>query len=293
MFVFQSKTKRQIQILGIIISPKKHFTVTQLAAIFNVEELTIRRDLRELREEGILIHSTKKYGVCLERPLEEQQLKEIILHFMGLNYTQHTVDRSTSSLIKKYHSSALENIVLLQLAIDNSEVIRVMYYDEEIGDFFKRRINPLLIFQNDGSWRVLSQDGKLIKQFLLEKISEVELTGEKFQRITSAEFDELFSNSWKSWIGKDRIPFKLHISKQWSERLIHKTFLKDQKIEMLDDGTVFFEAEVNSLVELAAWIVSRGKGIKVIYPDELKDAVINLAKECLGNYEFEGNKIQK
>lgn len=284
MFKFQSKTKRQIQILGLSLSKTKRYSIADLAELFNVEELTIKRDLQELRSEGIVIHSTKKNGVCLDQPLEDNQVKEIILHFIGLNYTQYSVDRSTTSLIKKYKSGALENIVLLQLSIDNCEISEVKYWDENRNEYQKRLISPLVIFQNDGSWRVLCQDGEIIKQFLLEKISEVKLTGKNFKRISSTEFDDLFSNSWKSWIGTNRIHFKLRISKPWADRILQKEFLKNQKMTSLDDASIIFEAEVNSLSELAGWIVSRGNGIEVISPPELKQAVINLARESLSNY---------
>lgn len=284
MFKFQSKIKRQIQILGLSLSKSKHYTVPDLAELFNVEELTIKRDLQELRAEGIEIHSTKKDGVCLDSPPDESLLKEIILHFMGLNYTQHSVDRSTSSLIKKYKEEALENIVMLQFAIDKLEIAEVLYWDENQSTYQKRSISPLVIFQNDGSWRVLCQDGDIIKQFLLEKISQVRLTGKHFKRISKTQFDDLFSNSWKSWIGTERIRFKLHILKPWADRVLHKEFLRDQEIKVLDDGSVHFCGEVNSMSELAGWIVSRGNGVKVIEPPELKDAVIRLAKEALNNY---------
>ncbi len=62
----------------------------------------------------------------------------------------------------------------------------------------------------------------------------------------------------------------------------------DQKITKQQDGSITFECTVNSLNEIAGWIVSRGEGIKVIEPDELKDMVRNLAKGTLRNY-YESN----
>jgi len=50
------------------------------------------------------------------------------------------------------------------------------------------------------------------------------------------------------------------------------------------DGSLILEATVNSLREITSWIVSRGKGIVVIEPEELKKNVISIAKGALGNY---------
>jgi len=57
-----------------------------------------------------------------------------------------------------------------------------------------------------------------------------------------------------------------------------------RQIEILEDGSIIFEATVNSLNEIADWIVSRGEGIKVLAPDKLKEHVLGLARGILKNY---------
>jgi predicted DNA-binding transcriptional regulator YafY len=52
-----------------------------------------------------------------------------------------------------------------------------------------------------------------------------------------------------------------------------------------EDGSVVLEATVNSLTEIASWVVSRGKGVAVLEPKALKDLVINTAKGVLENYK--------
>jgi predicted DNA-binding transcriptional regulator YafY len=49
-------------------------------------------------------------------------------------------------------------------------------------------------------------------------------------------------------------------------------------------GSIFFEATVNSLNEIAGWIISRGEGVKVLAPDILKEHVMELAQGVLKNY---------
>jgi predicted DNA-binding transcriptional regulator YafY len=60
--------------------------------------------------------------------------------------------------------------------------------------------------------------------------------------------------------------------------------IKGQKVTKQEDGSIIFEATVNSLNEIAAWIVSRGEGIKVLASDKLKEHVIELAQGVLNNY---------
>ena len=59
----RAKIKRQSEILGLILSNQKILAIADLAFVFECEELTIKRDLKELREMGIDIHSSGKKGV--------------------------------------------------------------------------------------------------------------------------------------------------------------------------------------------------------------------------------------
>jgi predicted DNA-binding transcriptional regulator YafY len=60
--------------------------------------------------------------------------------------------------------------------------------------------------------------------------------------------------------------------------------IKGQQVTKQEDGSIIFEATVNSLNEIAGWIVSRGEGIKVLASDKLKEHVIELARGVLNNY---------
>lgn len=50
------------------------------------------------------------------------------------------------------------------------------------------------------------------------------------------------------------------------------------------DGSIIYETVVNSLNEIASWIVSRGKGVVVLEPESLKKLVIKTAEDVLKNY---------
>jgi predicted DNA-binding transcriptional regulator YafY len=72
----------------------------------------------------------------------------------------------------------------------------------------------------------------------------------------------------------------------WAERIKQKQMMVFQKITECDDGAIIYETMVNSLEEIASWIVSRGEGIIVMEPVELRELVIDRAKGALKNYEL-------
>lgn len=285
MFDFQSKFKRQIEILGLCLASqvKKPLRTIELAEYFRVEELTIKRDLQDLRGYGIDIHSNKKSGVCLTTELSKEKLVDIILHYAGLNHNDYALDKSTSLLVEKRGVDALSNMVALQLCIDNSEAVLIDYNKRASNIEEAKLVEPLLIFQNEGSWRLLAVADGIMKQYILDKLVKVKTSGNNFEK-GNYNLSDLFKYSWKSWLGDEKHKIKLWLSPFWAERVKPRMLVADQKITKNEDGSIIFECTVNALNEIAGWIVSRGVGVKVLEPEELKDEVINLARGALNNY---------
>lgn len=256
-----------------------------LAYFFEVEELTIMRDLQQLRSIGIDIHSTKKDGVCINKKLHEQKLLELIQQYSSLSQNSAFADKSTKLLVNRLGEKSLANFVILQMAAEKSRVAAIDYEKDNGMLDFCREICPVLVFQSDNYWRVLTcSDGKF-KQFHLNKILEARQTERSFPKISDNVLEDVFRFSWKSWVGTDKIDIKLEFSTVWKERILPKQLMTNESFTEIAGGNFIYETTVNSLDELASWIVSRGKGVKVIEPEELKTRVIALAKDSLGNYE--------
>lgn len=283
MHSLHSKLKRQIEIVGLSLNNEKKFSVFDVAELFHCEELTIKRDLQELRTNGIDIHSTKGKGVCIESKIAETKLKEFISQYIALSNSTSVIDKATSLLFKKQKEKSLRNVVTIQRAIDEEKILLVDYITEGKTES-NIEISPLLIFQSEGYWRLLALLKDNIKQFHLDKLSNIRVTEKKFKKIPLNELEELFRFSWRSWIGKEKFTVKLLLSKWWTKILKPRQLMETQLISENSDGSIILEITVNSLEEIASWVVSRGKGVKVLEPKELKARVIRLAKETLSNY---------
>jgi predicted DNA-binding transcriptional regulator YafY len=283
----QSKLKRQIEIIGLCVCDGRTVSYSQadLASMFGVDEVTIKRDLKDLRFIGIPISSYKRGGVKITGGLNKGQTRELMLNYVGLCYAGNIFDKSTALLIEKQNHNSIGNFVQLQLCVENNLMAKIVYHNHKYEEE-ERLIKPLLIFHSEGSWRLLTQAESSVKQFHLDKITNVRMTDKKFDRMLDEEFEGMFSNSWGSWIGKERINVKLHFDKTWADRLKNRMLVRNQKMETKVDGSIIFSATVNTLAEIASWIVSRGKGCVVLEPSELRDRVIQIARESLDNYEL-------
>jgi predicted DNA-binding transcriptional regulator YafY len=286
MIDFKSKFKRQIEILGICLNKSyKGLSIKDFAELFGVEELTIKRDMNDLRAAGISIHSSKGKGVGLERRPDLEKIRELIKQYSALSTSDSFVEKSTNLLVAKLKEQALANMTVLQMCIDKDKMAVIDY--EKDADIFERaqEIAPLLIFQTDNYWRVLTISQGGIKQFIMNKIISAKQSRRSFKPLSKEKIEDVFKHSFRSWLGEDTFKIRLEFSSYWADRIKPKQLLDNETFTAQKDGSVIYEAVVNSLDEIAGWVVTRGKGIRVLEPDELKQKVITLASGVLKNYK--------
>ncbi len=284
MLDIQTKVKRQIEILGMAIHNTDRLRDIDFSVIFNRDVPTIKRDMQELRSLGITIHSVKSRGICVGTKLDLKLLRALILQYLGICNSASGIDKATTLLVKKHRERALRKVVLLQRCIDQSRVAIIDYQKDDGPTEKEREICPLLIFSSEGQWRVLAINEERLKQYLLNKMLEVRQGEKKFKRVPQEEIDDMFRYSFRSWIGPEKHQVKIRLNETWAKRVRPRQMMETEILTEEGDGSVVFETTVNSLEEVASWVVSRGEGVKVLEPDRLKDMVICLAKGALGNY---------
>jgi predicted DNA-binding transcriptional regulator YafY len=285
MIPFQNNTKRKIELLGLALHNEEKLRDADFADLFDRDVPTVKRDMAELRSEGVDIHSRKNAGITVAGPVEEAVLRSAIVQYIGMCTAHTAADKATALLVKKHHEYALTMVVQLQRCIDGTLMARIDY-EKAAGETERgREIGPLTLFSSEGYWRVLAlHDGK-VKQYHLTKISSLAPTTRKFRRPPAEEIDQVFRYSFRSWTGTDAHRVSVIMDGVWAERLRHQQLSDTQELTDLPDGGIRLELTVNSLDEFAAWVVARGKGVRVESPFELRRKVVSLATGVLSNYE--------
>lgn len=284
MLDFQTKLKRQIALVGMAIDNSGHLKDADFAAIFDRDIPTIKRDLQELRSYGIDIHSEKKRGICLANAIEPAVIRGLTAQFLAICSNGGSTDKATSLLVKQLKERALSTVVTLQQSIDRRTIVTADYQKDADTIERGRELCPLVLFSSDGSWRVLALNDGRMKQYHLNKLLHVRAGERRFKRIPEAEIEEMFRYSFRSWLGNEKHRIRIRLSPEWASRIKPRQLMETQVITEESDGSVVFESIVNSLAEVAGWVVSRGKGVEVLEPGELKAKVIELANGALSNY---------
>ncbi|HYX07115.1 MAG TPA: WYL domain-containing protein, partial [Bacteroidales bacterium] len=257
---------------------------------FKCEQITIKRDLSELRANGIDIHSSGKKGIVIDNSLTKEQIQDLLFSYFS-SAVNKQYDKALRLLVSKQKEKSIPIITTLQKGMEENKKVIIDYQRNESKNSYKCEIDPIMFFQSSGKWRLLARDEEILKQFLVDKISSAELTKKKFHKIPKEEIDQLFEGSFRSWIGSEKHKVKLRFYPPWVKRIKPNQMMETQVITENEDSSIDLEMTVNSLSEVAGWIVSRGKGVEVIEPKTLRDEVIKLAGETLANYNKRGNKV--
>lgn len=279
------KIKRQTEALSLILNFPGKYKTYDLEDYFNVTELTIKRDLKDLRSLGVDVHSRKNKGLSVESDISDDIIKLLTAQYVGFVVNMRSFDYASNLLISKFGNKSIAIIAMLQMCVDRNYKVKFIYYqfDKEAGE--EKIVEPLCVFQSDKNWRLLAKDGKALKQYLLCKMESPVPLEIKFNPVPQEEIDEAFETSFRSWIGGGRFKVKLLISEFWADRVKKVQLMENQIIKENGDGSITLELLVNSLSEISGWIVARGEGIIVLEPEELKNLVITAARGALKNYE--------
>lgn len=281
----ESKERRQVEIVSLVQSSPVNLSVADLCEKFGVEVATIHRDLRELRERGILIHSVRN-GLQLLRPLTQKDQYNLLSSYLSFVRQAVSFPKNLSLITKKLKSKSLDVLVSLVNAIEGRYVLELTYYKVFDDETVIRVVEPYDLIPTFRDWRLIARSDGIFKTFLVENIKEVRDLDRRFQRIPSYDVTELFRRSFDYWSGGEEIEVVLQFRKRVGSIIENGVWSEDQEMNTLPNGSVVLRMKVNSLEEIGNWVMTWGRDVKVVKPVELKGYVFRKAKGLMAANSF-------
>lgn len=215
------RADRLFQIIQLMRGRRRAVTARQIAEHLEVSERTIYRDIRDLVASGTPIEGEAGIGYSLRRAYDLPPLMfdadEVEALMLGARlvaaYGDANLRRAAASVVSKVEvvlpaqmkarlaESSLfvanidrgtnEDLLAIRVAIQSRQKLRIRYEDRE-GEGTERVIRPLGAFFWGRRWTVtawceLRQD---VRNFRLDRIAEVEPTGDTFEEEPSATLRE-------------------------------------------------------------------------------------------------------
>ncbi len=262
---------RQIEILSQIINGKV-CSKADLAAEYNVEEITINRDMRVLRDKGIQIFSKNNRVVLTSAPTAEI-LSRLAAEYISLKLNSEMHYENLKVLSKHLKQNTLTCLTFISKAIAEKIVIEIKYqrlYDDQIETYV---LQPVRLINIEYNWlmHACKMNETLIQSFYVNRIKDIRLSNKKF-RLNVLE---------QSTEAKYKIILRFHPDVE--QQVLGKIWFDDFEAEK--DATDFIIIKTNQPItnKLASWCISWWNNIEVIEPDELKNHIHSMISEYLKN----------
>lgn len=237
---------------------------------------TLQRDLKEIRNVfGIDIEYSKpnKGYFIIQNENENlnfQRMMEAFDMFNSLNLAQ---DLTPYIHLEKRKPQGTENLYGMLHAIKNKLKIKYTYHKFWEKEFSQRLIEPLALKEFKNRWYIIAKDNKdnEIKTFALDRISNLEITSQKFVYPKDYNIEDNFRYSFGIMGGTDKEPQEIVLSfvpfqgKYIKTLPLHHTqeILKDTENELKVKLKVFITQDF--IMEL----LSFADNMKVIKPKSL------------------------
>jgi len=308
-------SERRLKLILMLQDSKKKLTVNDLADEFGVSRRTIFRDFNFLSDINVPVtwDEYSGYGVIdgYKIPPLMFNSRELATIMVGLNFVKSQVDKNLvddakgvelkiknvlPDDLKEFMESLDDRTVvdpflhfgadkkeggnwyLLSSGISQKKRIEFIYESKMDGVVSGRSVDPyLLVFYRD-HWNLIGFSHKrdAVRNFVLDRMSEVKILDEKFGENTEIDVEGLIFNSNES--GQN-----IGVVIDESAERVFKANLPTKiiKLDRVGSKKIKVEFKFDNLDYLNDWLLQFGNSVKVISPESLKKKRENILNEML------------
>lgn len=249
---------------------------------------TLQRDIKDIDNMfGITIKHKRDYGYYIaEKDINPEIDFERILQEFDLMTAINPEIRSLGFILPDHQRpKGSDNFPLFITSIKECRKLSFEYIlYRKNNAIIRKTISPYFLKESLGLWYIIGFDEKgILKYFGIDRVINVEVLNEKFEKDPSIDTDNLFNYSYGIW-NDVTLPIE-HIELSFS--LLDGSFIKakpfhwTQKI-LVDDGKVFrISLDLRITNDFIMALLARSTSIEVITPIHLRERIREIAESCL------------
>ena len=306
-----NSSERRMKLILLLQQSNKRLTVNDIAERFDISRRTVFRDFNALSEMNVPVTWDEYKGYSIMRGYKIPPLmftsKELATILVGLNFVKSQVDQTlindakgvelkikevVPEDLREFMESLEQRTVVdpylnfgadkkeggnwfaISNAIASNETITFNYKAQSETNISKRKIDPYLIVFYKDHWNVIGHSHKrdATRNFLLDRMAQVEITGENFVPYGQIDVEGLIFRS----DGKAH-KITIDVGKSVLGRFKANLPTKIININRVNPNLFRVDFKFNNLSYINEWLMQFANNIKIIAPDRL----INLRKELL------------
>lgn len=264
---------RQTEILACCLNGES-VSKSEFANKYGIEEITINRDLKALRELGVQIYSKNGKVKVLEIPSKEI-LQQMSSDYLPIELNSDVFIKQVKLFSKTNKQDYFPILVLIAKAVKEGLIIEFQYQrltDNEIHDY---KVIPIRLFTNELNWILhgfkIGED--ILKTFYLSRIKERIITNEKYVQTVIPK------------VQNETYDIVLRFNPKVAQEVYSKLWFEEFEIVNEETGFIILKTRQPITNKLAGWCISWWDMIEILEPLELKDYL----KEMIGKFNGKNN----
>ncbi len=178
-----------------------------------------------------------------------------------------------------------ETIRTLNEAVLERYSLEMRYRTGRTGEETTRRIDPYKVWYHGGALYVIGLDHRSteIRTFSIDRIQQIERTGDVFDLDADFDFDAYTASSF-GVVADPAVAVLIRFTTEWASYVDEREWHASQSTRRLPDGRLELAMQVGATQELANWILSFGGGAEVVEPSSLREEVKASLEAALAHY---------
>ncbi len=187
----QEIAKRRFEILGQTLHKPRQIPVWEFAEMYNVDDVTIKRDLTALRKRGIDIHSVNNEGLVVKGKISPAALRSLIPEYIGISYSVTPYHAATDHLLTEKGQDSVKILTIIQKSIEAKAEVMIYYH----GPRERMIVEPVNVYQNEEQWFLIAREGNYSRIIEIAKISGIEMIEDAVLLAANEEVERSYSSN--------------------------------------------------------------------------------------------------
>jgi predicted DNA-binding transcriptional regulator YafY len=165
------------------------------------------------------------------------------------------------------------------------------YYSPASNETNVRTVCPYHLFNYMGTWHLVAYCHlrRHMRDFALSRISDVEIQEDIFDMPSDFNVEEYFRSSFGLYKGGRKREVTIRFAPEKAKWVKGQIWHREQKLKELKDGSIEPSFEVAGFSEIMREVLRYGDGVEVVKPKDLRELVIQEAKNILRTYKGNGS----
>lgn len=256
---FISDIKRQTELLAKVMNGESVDKI-DFAEENKVALITIERDLKYLRSQGIMIYS-RKGKIVIEEEINKSILNKLTADYLPLKLNSDVFLKQVRAISKTRQKNYFQFLVLIAKSVEEGKYIRIKYTRLSDNKDDEYLLKPVRLFTEEHNWilNAVKEGEDKAKRFFISRIKTLKSIDKKFKLMPIEKKEQTYE-------------IVLKFNKEVEEEIYDKIWFDDFSIERIDDH-IILKSNHPITNKLASWCISWWDMIEIISPIELNEYI--------------------